>query len=52
MDCKVNVRFAIDKVGVLTKIEDLPNTIITLSEELYKALTDYAPDYSADAGDE
>ena len=52
MDCKVNVRFAINKVGVLTKIEDLPNTIITLSEELYKALTDYAPDYSADAGDE
>ncbi len=52
MDCKVNVRFAIDKVGVLTKIEDLPNTIITLSEELYQALRDYAPDYSADAGGE
>ena len=52
MDCKVNVRFAMDKVRVLTEIEDLPDTIIALSKELYQALTDYAPDYSADAGDE
>ena len=43
---------AMDKVRVLTEIEDLPDTIIALSKELYQALRDYAPDYSADAGDE
>ena len=41
-----------DKVRVLTEIEDLPDTIIALSKELYQALRDYAPDYSADAGGE
>ena len=49
---KVYVRFAMDKVRVLTEIEDLPDTIIALSKELYQALRDYAPDYSADAGGE
>ena len=49
---KVYVRFAMDKVQVLTEIDDLPDAIITLSEELYKALRDYAPDYSVDAGGE
>ena len=48
-DYKVHIRFATDRVKVLTKIEGLPDTIITLSEKLYQALTDYAPDYSADA---
>ena len=52
MTNKVSVRFAMDKVRVLTEIEDLPDTIIALSKELYQALRDYAPDYSADAGDE
>ena len=51
-DCKLYVRFAIDKVRVLTEIEDLPDSIIALSKELYKELIDYAPDYSADAGGE
>ena len=49
---KVYVRLAMDKVRVLTEIEDLPDTIIALSNELYQALRDYAPDYSADAGSE
>ena len=49
---KVYVRLAMDKVRVLTEIEDLPDTIIALSNELYQALRDYAPDYSADAGGE
>ena len=49
MDCKVHVRFAIDRVKVLTTIEGLPDTIITLSEQLLQALTDYAPAYSTDA---
>ena len=48
-DAKVHIRFAMDRVRVLTKIEGLPDTIITLSEKLYQALTDYASDYSADA---
>ena len=53
MDTQVRVRLiARHKVKVLTKIEDLPDTIIALSKELYQALRDYAPDYSADAGDE
>ena len=51
-DAKVHIRFAMDRVRVLTKIEGLPDTIITLSEKLCQALTDYAPDYSADAGGE
>ena len=49
---KVYVRLAMDKVRVLTEIDDLPDAIITLSKELYKELIDYAPDYSADAGGE
>ena len=49
-DYKLYVRLAMDKVRVLTEIEDLPDTIIALSKELYQALIDYAPDYSADAG--
>lgn len=51
-NCKLDIRFAMDKVRVLSKLEGLPDTIITLSEQLYKALDDYALDYSADAGGE
>ena len=51
-NCKLDVRFAMDKVRVLTEIGDLSDTIIALSKELYQALRDYAPDYSADAGGE
>ena len=49
---KLDVRYAMDRVMVLTKIDDLPDAIIALSKELYQALRDYAPDYYADAGGE